>query len=426
MSDIGIKISALLKGTTGTTLQQDLNKYSKSLKIPVGVDLKPATATTLQQELNRIAKGLTLNVRANVIYDNNQKTPTQKIDTGVAKSASNSYVPTVIPTKQATQANDAYTRSIDNLIHRYKMKQLSERGFINAMEKQRSMTEFNTLSHKKQEQVMGMLTQTEKTYQRVVDSGTKIRQAQAQQAQQTMKQQQANTKAQTDMLTRMSGMQGGTSGRFMVGDNLKEFQRLQGELKNLDVTSSNFRQKLGQIDSGLKQVSTSTSNYRREVADANKYTNLFGQSIFEAGKKFAGWMAVATVIMGITNFFRNLVTSIYEVDKSLVSLKKITSETAEVYDKVLISATKAANELGKPVTAMIDSIKTFAMLGYTMEQSIKLGSDALLLANVGLMDTEQATRHLISTLKGFSMEANESMRIIDSINDVGKIYCPTM
>ena len=137
-------------------------------------------------------------------------------------------------------------------------------------------------------------------------------------------------------------------------------------------------------------------------------------------------MAVATVIMGITNFFRNLVTSIYEVDKSLVSLKKITSGTAEVYDKVLISATKAANELGKPVTAMIDSIKTFAMLGYTMEQSIKLGSDALLLANVGLMDTEQATRHLISTLKGFNMEANESMRIIDSINDVGKIYCPTM
>ena len=109
-------------------------------------------------------------------------------------------------------------------------------------------------------------------------------------------------------------------------------------------------------------------------------------------------MLMGTVIMSIIGFFRDLIKTVYELDTAMISLKKVTNESTESYNRFLQSAIQIGNELGRQTKDVIESATSWARLGYSMQDSLKLGTEALVLANVGLMDADQATRHLISTL----------------------------
>lgn len=80
---------------------------------------------------------------------------------------------------KGTQEIGRYEKGLNNLIHLYKMKEVSDDKFLSTMEQLRSKTEFTTLSQKKQEQVIGLLTQAEKNYQKVVDQGSNINKKQS-------------------------------------------------------------------------------------------------------------------------------------------------------------------------------------------------------------------------------------------------------
>jgi hypothetical protein len=81
--------------------------------------------------------------------------------------------PKVTPVLDTT----TYRQEIDKLVHQYKMKETTDRQFLDSMEKLRGKTEFTNLSFKKQEEIVRLLTQAERTYQRVVDQGTNINKA---------------------------------------------------------------------------------------------------------------------------------------------------------------------------------------------------------------------------------------------------------
>lgn len=44
----------------------------------------------------------------------------------------------------------------------------------------------------------------------------------------------------------------------------------------------------------------------------------------------------------------------------------------------------------------------------------------------GLDTVEESTESIISTMKAYGIEANDTMGIIDRFNAVGKLYCPVM
>ena len=51
-----------------------------------------------------------------------------------------------------------------------------------------------------------------------------------------------------------------------------------------------------------------------------------------------------------------------------------------------------------------------------------MAENALIYANVGDLDVETATNDLVSITKAFDFTANETSRIVDSLNEVGNNY----
>ena len=88
--------------------------------------------------------------------------------------------------------------------------------------------------------------------------------------------------------------------------------------------------------------------------------------------------------------------------------------------------TSHANELGMTLNQTTDNILRTAYevqkLGYDLEGS---GDELLrwtsILSNVGDISIDEAMKGLVTTLKGFNLEATESERIINAMNEVGKV-----
>lgn len=67
--------------------------------------------------------------------------------------------------------------------------------------------------------------------------------------------------------------------------------------------------------------------------------------------------------------------------------------------------------------------KWFARLGYDAQDALSLAESALVYKNVGdgIDDVAQATESIISTMKAFRIEAEDSMSVVDQFNEVGKL-----
>lgn len=147
-------------------------------------------------------------------------------------------------------------------------------------------------------------------------------------------------------------------------------------------------------------------------------------------KKFNSIMQYISMTASIHRVFAELrrgVQYIKEIDLALTELKKVTDKTEATYDEFLKTAAKTGAKLGTTISAVTEATATFAKLGYSMEQSTEMAESAIVYKNVGdnIASTEDAANSIISTMKGFRLEASESMAIVDRFNEVGNRFAIT-
>jgi TP901 family phage tail tape measure protein len=131
-------------------------------------------------------------------------------------------------------------------------------------------------------------------------------------------------------------------------------------------------------------------------------------------------MSGMSMISRAAQELRKGIQYVREIDLALTELKKVTDETEETYDKFLKTAATTGARLGSTISAVTEATATFAKLGYSMKQASEMAEAAIVYKNVGdgIASTEDAADSIISTLKGFGLEASESMAIVDKFNEV--------
>ena len=94
----------------------------------------------------------------------------------------------------------------------------------------------------------------------------------------------------------------------------------------------------------------------------------------------------------------------------------------DTYENFLKTASKTSAVIGSTVADFTNATADFARLGYTIEQATELAKAASVYKNVGdgIDSIDQATESIISTMKAFGIEADNSMAIVDKFNEVGK------
>lgn len=246
----------------------------------------------------------------------------------------------------------------------------------------------------------------------------------------------ANVKELLSNYERFSGDNATKLGGFAGGDWEQQVTAaIEAQYPSAKIKSINhdLQEVTYEVKSGARAFTEYTAGVR--IADkqivALKGTTKKLPTFLEGVKRKLGeisqYFSAMSVINRAMQELRKGLQYVKEIDLALTELKKVTDETEEAYDKFLDTAAQTGARLGTPISAVIEATATFAKLGYTMKQASEMAEAAIVYKNVGdgIASTEDAADSIISTLKGFGMEATETMRIVDRFNEVGNRFAIT-
>jgi len=148
------------------------------------------------------------------------------------------------------------------------------------------------------------------------------------------------------------------------------------------------------------------------------------QSMGSVMGKIAMWTLLTTAVFFPIKAIKEGISTLYELDGAITNLKKVADELGDTVgiEKFTLAINKMATEVGHSTKAAIEAIAEFKRTGFSLGDSEILAKQALIYSNIGDVDIGDSTQTVISTLKGFNLTADDTLRIMDSLNEVGNNY----
>lgn len=121
---------------------------------------------------------------------------------------------------------------------------------------------------------------------------------------------------------------------------------------------------------------------------------------------------------------RQGIAIVHEVDTAFTDLRKVAQESDDVLRQFANTAAfEIAEGIGSTGRDIIDLTADFERLGYALEDAQELAKNTGIYMNVGdITDSQEAMQELVSTMKGFGLQAEDSTRIVDEFNEVGNRF----
>ena len=155
----------------------------------------------------------------------------------------------------------------------------------------------------------------------------------------------------------------------------------------------------------------------------------------EEGKKFwdvvkeKAWYGAASQIgmaFGVNDIFRYIgegVNIIRDLDEAMTEVRKVSDATEASYARFQKTVASTAKEIASTNKELLNSSADFLRLGYSLEQAEDLAKNATLFVNVGDgVDITEATEDMITAMKAFDIQAEDSIKIVDDYNQIGNMY----
>ena len=170
----------------------------------------------------------------------------------------------------------------------------------------------------------------------------------------------------------------------------------------------------------FKEIMTTFNEISSNAIRAGRATSSFFDAV--RNKLKYGWaqsIAQFFSFYDVIRYVREISQTVTELNSSLIELAKVSEASiGELYDDFQDFAS-IAKETGGTVNDIIKATSDWARNGYNLPDSKELARISSIFQNIGDNITqEQANEYLVSTLKGFRLEAEESIHIIDVINNV--------
>ena len=139
-----------------------------------------------------------------------------------------------------------------------------------------------------------------------------------------------------------------------------------------------------------------------------------------AGKQIAQFAGIYGAIQNIgMQIPSQMIGAVKDVNAAQIELTKVSDASGSQLTKYWSEASDSAQKYGSTISDVISSTADWSRLGYKLDDAKKLSDATSLLQKVGdNMTQESASSGLISTLKGFQMNADEVTKVVDVVNEI--------
>lgn len=189
------------------------------------------------------------------------------------------------------------------------------------------------------------------------------------------------------------------------GDVLEELAQKQRTAANAE-DLRNYTKQVNQIKTEAASLGKTGSSM------SDSFVRAFGQ-IFE----FAGVYGMIQNV--IFDGVHQMIQSVRDVNAAQIELMKVSNSPVSELNMYWDEATESAKKYGATISEVINSTADWSRLGYNLDEAKKLSDATTLLTTVGdRMTQESSSSGLISTLKGFKLQADQAESIVDKVNEV--------
>lgn len=207
-----------------------------------------------------------------------------------------------------------------------------------------------------------------------------------------------------------------SNGSAKIGQFNADFTELSYTVKNADGTFTDFTAVLDRTGTKIVNVAGKTK----------ESTSLFKGAFDSLKKKSKEILTYMVSMGGLSRVFGQIkqgVQYVKEIDSALTELKKVTDETDETYAKFLKTMAQTGANVGATTSDLINMAANWARLGYNIEQAGDLAKSTAVLLNVSeFTDADKASEALISTIQAYGYAAEDSMHVVDVLNEIGNNF----
>lgn len=115
--------------------------------------------------------------------------------------------------------------------------------------------------------------------------------------------------------------------------------------------------------------------------------------------------------------------TVRELDTAMTEVKKVSNATEAQYASFRNTISSTAKEIATTNKELLNSSADFLRLGYSLDQASDLAKNATLFVNVGDgVDITEATEDMITVMKAFDIQAEDSIKIVDDYNQIGNQF----
>ena len=169
----------------------------------------------------------------------------------------------------------------------------------------------------------------------------------------------------------------------------------------------------------------SIKTYRRQLVELMNESRDAGVELESTGQKLSrlfGQHLSTAVAMAAIHALRRVLQQTYqnviELDKALVNLQVSSGKSRSELKSLMMQYSEFAKSLGTTTIAVTQAADTWLRQGYDLSEVETLITDSIHLSVLGKIDSEEATKALTSTMKGYGIAVQDASTIVDKFTTV--------
>jgi TP901 family phage tail tape measure protein len=184
-------------------------------------------------------------------------------------------------------------------------------------------------------------------------------------------------------------------------------------------TGKTAKQLTYQIDDVTKKLRHLNSG---ETFNRNANLGIFEQ-LRVAMARVPVWMTAMTAFYGTIGSVRAMSNEILKLDSAMTELRRVASDSLNI-ESVFDGSVQMSKELGNNVHDVLGAVnelsRTFG--DFNERQLLAITRTAVLMSNVSDLKVQEASDTLVGTMNAFNISAEESIHIVDALNEVDNDY----
>lgn len=190
---------------------------------------------------------------------------------------------------------------------------------------------------------------------------------------------------------------------------LEEFERQYKDLKGFGDMKKELDEKFTDVQA--KNIANANVAFKGENTLFGKLATSFRGMIYQFTQFGAAYKIIGTIKQSISQ----VIASAKNLDKAMTDLRIVTGQSGDEAQMTMSKFSDLASQLGVTTAEVAQSATAWLRQGYDMVQVNDLVTSSLYLSRLGMISVDEATKDLTSSLKGFKLEAQDALSVVDKL-----------